>query len=251
MATSGFRESILVIGASGRTGRYVLRYLGAASVPVIACVRRADRIPEDRRVASLDIAVGDLEQPYTLAPQFERAAHVIYVAGSDRNSLSPGAWQLEVDCLSSCLEMAQRAGLPGRWLYVGFSGEQRGGTTWAEARWRELKLAAEDVVASSGLDYFILRTGRVTEPVSTEPRVALSQSPAPSPSAELPCNVLAFLLTGAALSGATRRARVKASLDPDGLRLQPAVQAFGRLRADEVGLPVEGMRGPRATLSRA
>jgi uncharacterized protein YbjT (DUF2867 family) len=240
------RESILVVGASGRTGTYVLRYLAAASVSTLAGVRRADRIPAERRAPSVEIVEASLESPYSLMPALERAAHVIYVAGSDRRSLSPGAWQLEVECLSSCLELAQRSGLPGRWVYVGFSGEQRGGATWAEARWRELKLAAEDAVTGSGLNYFVLRTGRVTEPINDEPRVALSQRTAPAPGAELPCNVLAFLLTGAALGGATPRTRVTIGLDTAGVRLQPAVQAFSRLRGDGLALQPLGAGSTRA-----
>ena len=236
MSSQAVRDSVLVIGASGRTGLYVLRYLSAASVPTLACVRRAERLAAGRFGAGVEVAVADLEQPYALRPLFERAAHVIYVAGSDRKSLSPGAWQLEVECLSSCLELARDVGLPGRWLYVGYSGEQRGAANWAEARWRELKLAAEDAVASSGLNYVILRTGRVGEPVADEPRVFVTQQGAPRADATLPCNVLAFLLTGAVLSGATHRARFTAGLEPAGSRLQAAVQAFGRLQADAAGL---------------
>lgn len=231
MATN-FREAVLLIGASGRTGRAVLRYLSAASVPVIACVRRADRLPEPRP-ASVEVAVANLEHPHMLAPLIERAAHVIYLAGGDRRSLSPGAWQLEVETLAAGLEMARRADLPGRWIYVGYSGgEQRGGTTWAEARWRELKVAAEEAITGSGVNYFVLRTGIVSDPVSSEPRVALSQSTAPAPTAEIPCNALGFLLTGAALAGAAHRSRATVRIDIAGTNLQTAVQAFSRLRAD-------------------
>jgi uncharacterized protein YbjT (DUF2867 family) len=245
MPNSDPRESILVVGASGRTGRYVLRYLGAASVPAIACVRRADRLPSERYAAAHEVAIADVEQPFTLRPLFERAAHVIYVAGSDRKSLSPGAWQLEVDCLASCLELAQRAGLPGRWVYVGFSGEARGATNWAETRWRELKVAAEDAVAASGLNYFVLRTARVTDPVNDEPRVAVSQRPVAA-QAELPCNVLAFLLTGAVLGGAAARSRAVVGIEPSGQRLQPAVQAFARLQPDSAGLHAQALGFSRA-----
>lgn len=250
MATTGFRESVLLIGASGRTGRAVLRYLSAASVPVIACVRRADRLPEPR-AASVEVAVANLEHPHTLAPLIERAAHVIYLAGGDRRSLSPGAWQLEVETLAAGLEMARRADLPGRWIYVGYSGaEQRGGTTWAEARWRELKVAAEEAITGSGVNYFILRTGVVSEAVSAEPRVTLSQSPAPAPGAEIPCNALGFLLTGAALAGATHRARTLVRVDPAGVNLQAAVQAFSRLRTDGDGSKADVRETSRSALGR-
>ena len=232
MATTQVRDAILLIGASGRTGRFVLRYLCAASVPVIACVRSADRLAAESRLASAQIAVADLERPYTLVPLIERAAHVIYLAGGDRRSLAPGAWQLEIDSLAACVEAAQRSGLPGRWISVGYAGAvQRGSASWAETRWRELKVAAEEVVTSSGLNYFLLRTGRITDPVSDEPRVGVSQQAA-VPDAELPCNALGFLLVGAALAGAASRARATVRLNPAGVRLQSAVDAFGRLHPD-------------------
>jgi hypothetical protein len=201
-------------------------------VPVIACVRSADRLPSEPSLASAEVVCANVEQPQTLAPLIERAAHVIYLAGGDRGSLSPGAWQLEVEGLSGCLELARRAGLPGRWICVGYSGSYKGtGATWAEARWRELKLAADEVIAGSGVNYFVIRTGRIAEPASSEPRVGIAQDSVAS-DAELPCNTLAFLLIGAALAGATRRSSVTVRVDPHGIQLQSAVVAFGRLRQD-------------------
>ena len=232
MGTTSIRDSILLVGASGRTGRYVLRYLCNASVPVIACVRSADRLASESSLASAEVVFANVEQPHTLAPLIERAAHVIYLAGGDRRSLSPGAWQVEVDGLSDCLELAKRADLPGRWISVGYSGSnQRTGATWAETRWRELKRAADEVIAASGVNYFVLRTGLIAAPASTEPLVSITQDSAAADAA-LPCNSLAFLLTGAALSGAANRSRVTVRLDPHGLTLQSAVQAFRLLRQD-------------------
>jgi hypothetical protein len=187
-------------------------------------------------LASAEVVCADVEQPHTLAPLIERAAHVIYLAGGDRRGLSPGAWQLEVEGLSGCLDLARRAGLPGRWISVGYSGPfKRSGASWAEIRWRELKLAADEVIAASGVNYFVVRTGRLSAPVDIHPRVSITQDSA-APNASLPCNVLAFLLTGAALSGAADRSRVTVRLDPHGLTLQNAVHAFQWLRRDDATL---------------
>jgi hypothetical protein len=87
------------------------------------------------------------------------------------------------------------------------------------------------VVAASGVNYFVLRTGAITAPISTEPRVSIAQRSAAA-GAQLPCNALAFLLTGVALAGATNRSSATVRLDPNGLKLQSAVQAFARLRPD-------------------
>ena len=232
MGTTSIRDSILLVGASGRTGRYVLRYLCNASVPVIACVRSANRPASEPSLGPAEVAFANVEQPHTLAPLIERAAHVIYLAGANRRGLSPGAWQVEVDGLSDCLELAKRSGLPGRWISVGYSGsDQRTGATWAETRWRELKRAADEVIAASGVNYFVLRTGLIAAPASTEPLVSITQDSAAADAA-LPCNSLAFLLTGAALSGAANRSRVTVRLEPHGLTLQSAVQAFRLLRQD-------------------
>lgn len=233
MAEARERESILVIGASGRTGVFATRYLCAAAVPVIASVRRAERFPAEPLLARAEVAVANLERPDTLAPLIERAAHIIYVAGCERRSLSPGAWQLEIDALSACLEAARRSGFGGRWIYVGYSGAGlRGSATWTETRWRELKAEAEQAIVSSTLNYFVLRTGRVTGPVSVEPNVSVTQQQGTSPDAELPCNVLGFLVAGVALAGATHRAKVTVQLDARGVKLQDAVHMFGRLRTD-------------------
>ena len=119
---------------------------------------------------------------------------------------------------------------------MGYSGPfKRSGASWAEIRWRELKLAADEVITASGVNYFVLRTGRISPPVDIHPRVSTTQD-SPAPDASLPCNVLAFLLTGAALSGAAERSRVTARLDPHGLTVQHAVQSFQWLQPDGVTL---------------
>ena len=233
MAGSQERDSILVVGARGRTGAYVTRYLHAAAVPVIACVRRADKQPSEPLSASPEVVIANLERPETYAPLIDRAVHIIYVAGSERRSLSPGAYQLEIDALSALVELARRSGFRGRWIYVGYSGaSQPNNATWAETRWRELKADAELVIVGSGLDYFILRTGRIVGPVGIEPHVRVSQRLEATADAELPCNAVAFLLTGAALSGATPRSSATVRLDAHGVKLQDAVRSFSRLRSD-------------------
>ena len=126
-----------------------------------------------------------------------------------------------------------KSDLPGRWISVSPSGsDQRTGASWAETRWRELKRAADEAIARERhVNYFILRTGLIAAPASTEARVSITQDSAAA-DAELPCNSLAFLLASAALSGATSRSRVTVRLDPRGLTLQSAVQAFRLLRQD-------------------
>ena len=181
------------------------------------CLRAKRGAPRvlNSSLASAEVAFANVEQPHTLAPLIERAAHVIYLAGGNRRGLSPGAWQVEVDGLPDCLELAKRSGLPGRWISVSYSrSDQRtGATTWAETRWRELKLAADEVIAASGVNYFVLRRGRIAAPVSTEPLVSMTQNSVAA-HAELPCNSLAFLLTGAALSGAANRSACDGSRRP-------------------------------------
>lgn len=224
------RESILVFGASGRTGLFVLRYLCTAAVPVIACVRRTDRLPAEPRLAAAEVAIADLEQPSSAFRLIDRAAHIVWLAGTQRKSLSPGAWQLEVDALSTCLDYAVATGFTGRWLQVGHTPTANHAATWAETRWRELKAEAEQTLEASGVNYFVVRTGQVTGMVTEEPRVSVSQRPGDD--GELPCNALAFLLTGAALAGAPARTKATVRVDRSGVRLQEAVQSFGRLRPD-------------------
>jgi len=143
----------------------------AAAVPVIACIRRANSLPAEPAVGAAEVALAkSSSDPNTIAPLIERAVHVIYRPASERRSLSPGAWQLEIDALSASLEIARRTGFDGRWIYVSYSGRRptRQCHLGRNALAR-IEGGSEQAIAATNLNYFMLRTGRSFGPVTSEP----------------------------------------------------------------------------------
>ena len=94
VGAASVRDSILLIGASGRTPAVMFC---ASCVPrrcqSFACVRNAARLAAEPSLASAEVAFVDVEQPHALAPLIDCAApaHVIYLVGADRRGLAPGA----------------------------------------------------------------------------------------------------------------------------------------------------------------
>ncbi len=60
-------NTILVTGATGTVGSFLVRKLGAAGVPARALVRSREKAEAVERLG-LEAVVGDLDKPETLAP---------------------------------------------------------------------------------------------------------------------------------------------------------------------------------------
>ena len=132
---------ILVTGATGKVGQEVVRQLAAACVPARALVRdpaRASHI----RIPGIDIVVGDLGRPETLAAAF---------AGVERVFLLSPAAPDQVELQGNALAAGLRAGVR-QIVKVSVAGGPDAGTQIGRWHW-----AIEKQIEASELDFTFLR----------------------------------------------------------------------------------------------
>jgi uncharacterized protein YbjT (DUF2867 family) len=148
-------QLVLVAGATGQLGRYVVRELKARGYQV----RALTRAPERLRAAGVEAdeaARGDLLDPASLGAACAGADAVLSCAGAsmDLNALGDRRSFLEVDWRGNrnLLQAARAAGVR-KFVYVSlFGGEEMRGLEYADAHERFV-----DELARSGLAHTVVR----------------------------------------------------------------------------------------------
>src|ERR1700722_18551986 len=96
------RQMILVTGATGLSGSTLVRTLSARGVPVRALVRNAAKAAALSALPGVEIVLGDMPQPDTLAARLQGVDRAMLIASSD-------AAMLEVQ--SNFIAAAAKAGV--------------------------------------------------------------------------------------------------------------------------------------------
>ncbi|WP_027927610.1 SDR family oxidoreductase [Amycolatopsis benzoatilytica] len=130
-------EQILVTGGTGQLGRVVVERLRAAEAPVRALSRRR------RSGEGVEWTVGDLRTGRGID---------VAVAGVDTVVHCATDYRHEVETVRTLVEAARWSGQPAHLVYISIVGVDRVPLGYYRA-----KLAAEEVIAGSGLPYTILR----------------------------------------------------------------------------------------------
>lgn len=94
-------DVILVTGATGTIGRYVVQGLARAGVQVRAFVRNAQKAA-DLKAPNVDIVVGDLDKPETIKPAMDGVSKLFLLTPSEPRQV---AWQ------STLIDAARQAGV--------------------------------------------------------------------------------------------------------------------------------------------
>lgn len=132
---------ILVTGATGKVGQEVVRQLSAGGSPVRALVRdpaRASHI----RLPDVEIAVGDLGRPETLAPALLEVDRVFLASPADPD---------QVTLQGNLIDAAKSAGVR-RIVKVSVAGGPDAGTQIGRWHW-----ATEKQLEASGIAFTMLR----------------------------------------------------------------------------------------------
>ena len=134
---------ILVTGATGKSGREIVKQLSAAGAQVRALVRDPGRAAWLAELPGVEIVQGDLSKPETLDAAF---------VGVERALLLPAPAPSSVAEQSNFIEAAQRAGTQHVVKFSAVGADARAAEGFA--RWHGL---GEAQLKASGLAYTILR----------------------------------------------------------------------------------------------
>ncbi len=151
--------TVLIIGANGKVGRRLVPLLAGAGHRVRAMVRDEAQAPALRQ-AGAEPVLADLEGPFGHA--LDGCDAVIFTAGSGGHT---GADRTaSVDGLGAILAVDEaRAHEVRRFIMVSARGADDPDRTPAIRHYLVAKAIADGFLRASGLDYTILRPGRLTD----------------------------------------------------------------------------------------
>jgi uncharacterized protein YbjT (DUF2867 family) len=171
--------TVLLIGASGRTGRSVAQKLHAAGIPFRALIRNAAKADEFHRLGA-ETAIADLAGDFSSA--FDHIDAVIYAAGSAETEGAEQERLIDRDAVIHAANYAKQRGV-SRFLVISallaFDPER---APQALRHYAKMKQESDDHVIGSTLDYVVLRPGAL----SVEPGVGTIQIVADTASAHAP-----------------------------------------------------------------
>ncbi len=140
------KTSILVTGASGRTGRAVISALKMHDVTIRGYIRRREVAQELKTLGVDEIVLGDLFDFSVLERAVSGCGHVIHICPP----MNPRETELATKVTDLCLKHGVRRQLLYSVLHPLLS----------DVRHHNLKLKAEEYLVNSGQTYTILQPGR-------------------------------------------------------------------------------------------
>ena len=151
-------RTVLVTGATGFVGRYLLTALREAAFSVVGLVRRLP--PESERVPSVRYETGDVTDAMTLDQAvFADRDFIVHLVGIIAEVRGTGQTFEVVHArgTGNVVHAAQAAGVGGRIVYV----SALGASEKSPSMYARTKARAERIVSESGLPFTILRPSLV------------------------------------------------------------------------------------------
>ncbi|WP_025734020.1 SDR family oxidoreductase [Carnimonas nigrificans] len=163
---------VVVIGAGGHVGKHIVATLHASSDTSIAQVRHAHQADEYRQ-QGIETRLIDLEAPLEeITAAMQGADAVIFSAGSGGSTGEDKTLLVDLDGAVKSIQAAQQTGI-SRFVMVSALGADK------RERWNDAlkpyyvaKHYADEWLKQSGLDYTILRPGRLSDEAPTH-RIAV------------------------------------------------------------------------------
>ncbi len=151
--------TILVLGATGRTGRRIVRRLREAGYAVRAAYRRQEETPYFESLG-VQTALCDLSGDFS--GTFAGTSAVIYAAGSAETEGAEQERQIDRDAAKQTADLAKAHGV-GRVIVV--SALSAFNPSPASQLYHDslMKRESDDYVIASGVDYVILRPGPLSD----------------------------------------------------------------------------------------
>lgn len=165
---------VFIAGANGQIGQHLLREMAETDHEARALIRDAEQGPELQQLGATETVVGDLEQDCSEAMRGCDA--VIFTAGSGPHTGPDKTIDVDQEGAIRLMDTAKAMGIKRFIMVSAMRAEEpdEGPEKLRHYLWAKRK--ADDHLKSSGLDYTIVRPGRLTNEDGTG-QVAVSDKP--------------------------------------------------------------------------
>ncbi len=174
-ADNSANNTVLVAGATGRTGQLIVRQLVDAGYTVRALGRDADRVTA-LFGDSVEVAVGDVTDPSTLTPAFKNVRYVVSAVGSSTQQGPDSPEFIDYGGNNNLVDAAVAARVQ-QFVLVSSMGVTHPTHPLNKMLGNVLiwKLKNEDYLRASGLAYTVVRPGGLTDKPGGQQYVVLEQ----------------------------------------------------------------------------
>lgn len=156
-------KNVLIIGANGQVGRIITTKMKASSDVLPTALFRKEKQKEFFESHDVDYRIADLEENIdTLAGAMEGMDAVVFTAGSGGKTGYGKTLSIDLDGAVKSIEAAQKVGFKRFVMISAMHADNR--KFWDESGMKPYYVAkhyADRMLISSGLDYTILRPGRL------------------------------------------------------------------------------------------
>lgn len=156
---------VVVAGAHGQIARQLHPLLTDQGHKVQGLIRNPDQAPTVERAGAVPVMC-DLEAEAQLDDFLEEADAVVFAAGAGPGSGEERKWRLDRDGAVKLIDAACRRGVERFVMVSVMNPDQPRGSEVFQA-YLEAKRQAEDALRASGLDWTIVRPGRLTDDPAT------------------------------------------------------------------------------------
>ncbi|MEX0648925.1 MAG: SDR family oxidoreductase [Balneolaceae bacterium] len=156
---------ITVVGAHGQVAMLLHPMMMKRGHEIRGIIRKNEQA-EELRKNGVEPVVADIENMTDISDPVGKVDAVVFAAGAGPGSGSERKWDVDRDGAIKLIEAAQKNGIK-RYIMISAMGldEPRGDKVFQD--YQKAKAEADEALIYSGLDYTILRPGRLTDDAGT------------------------------------------------------------------------------------
>ncbi|MFH5883290.1 SDR family oxidoreductase [Halalkalibaculum sp. DA3122] len=152
---------ITIVGGHGSIAMLLHPALRERGHEVRGIIRKEEQA-DDLRVAGAEPVVCDIEQTADISDAVGQADAVLFAAGAGPGSGAERKWTVDRDGAIKLIEAAKKNGI-GRYVMISAMGTDRPRGNEVFRTYLKAKEEADEALRNSGLDYTIIKPGRLTD----------------------------------------------------------------------------------------
>lgn len=157
--------NITIVGAHGQIAMLLHPMLKERGHQVRGIIRKEEQA-DDLREAGAEPVICDIEQTEDISDAVGRADAVLFAAGAGPGSGAERKWTVDRDGALKLIEAAKKNGI-SRYVIISAMGVEEPGGDEVFQTYQKAKAEADEALRTSGLDYTIIRPGRLTDEPGT------------------------------------------------------------------------------------